>query len=239
MKNTCVLLLATLLSVSVTAQTKVVYDPNAQVRTVSSFHAIEVSHGIDLYLTQSGTEEVAVSAAKDEDRDKIMTVVENGVLKIYYDSPGNISFIWGNRKLRAYVSVKNIDGLDASGGSDVDINGTLTAEKLKLELSGGSDFKGNVNVTDLDVDVSGGSDVNISGKASNITIDASGGSDFNGYDLTAEICNASCSGGSDVTITVTKEITADSSGHSDIFYSGGAVLKKVNSSGGSSIKKRG
>ncbi len=43
----------------------------AQVRKVSGFHAIKVSTGIKVYLSQ-GTEAVAVSASKEEYRDKII-----------------------------------------------------------------------------------------------------------------------------------------------------------------------
>ena len=72
-------------SVAVMAQ-KTINDPNAEKRTVSSFHGIEVGTGIELSLTQSNTEDVAVSAAKTEHRDRIITKVENGILKIHYDS---------------------------------------------------------------------------------------------------------------------------------------------------------
>ncbi|HEY0679356.1 MAG TPA: head GIN domain-containing protein, partial [Chitinophagaceae bacterium] len=162
-------------------------------------------------------------------------------LKIYYDTESRW-FTWGgwtNRKLKAYVSVKNIDGLTASGGSDVQISGTLSSQKLKMGLSGGCDFKGNVSINELNINASGGSDVSISGKAANLVIDVSGGSDLDGYGLTADNCNVSCSGGSDVNITVNKELTADASGGSDIHYRGNAVIKKTNSSGGSSVSKRG
>lgn len=239
MKNTCLLLLAALFTLSAGAQDKVVNDANAQKRAVPAFHAISVAGGVDLFLTQSNTVAVAVSANKIEDRDKIKTEVVNGVLKIYYESSNVFSFSWSSRKLRAYVSVKNIDGLEASGGSDVSVEGTFAVAKLNVDLSGGSDFKGNVNITDLNVEASGGSDVDISGRAINLIINASGGSDFNGYELSADNCKANCSGGSDINITVNKELTADASGGSDIYYRGQGTVRKADSSGGGSVKRRG
>jgi len=239
MKYTCLLLLTALLTITVVGQDKVVNDANAQKRNVPAFHAISVAGGVDLILTQSNEVAVAVSANKLDDRDKIKTEVKDGVLKIYYDAPMGFSFSWTSRKLRAYISVKDLDGLRGSGGSDIDINGTLSVAKLDLDLSGGSDFKGKVNITDLAIDASGGSDVNISGRAVNVAIEASGGSDFNGYELAIDTCRASGSGGSDIDITVNKELTADASGGSDISYRGTASVKKADSSGGGSVKKRG
>lgn len=239
MKKASLLLLTLVMALAVFAQDKVVHDANAEKRSVSGFHAIDIAGGIDLFLTQGNEEGVAVSASEKEYRDKIKTVVENGVLKIYYETKW---YNWSarvNRKLKAYVSIKNIDGLTASGGSDVKIEGTLSATKLRIGLSGGCDFKGNVSVTDLNIDQSGGSDLDISGRATNVKIDASGGSDLNAYGLIAENCYAECSGGSDVTITVNKELEAEASGGSDIHYKGSAVIKKKSSSGGSSVTKRG
>ena len=220
------------------AQDKVINDPNAERRSVSGFHSISVSGGIDLYLTQSNEGAVAISASKKEYMDKVKTVVENGVLKIYYDSDNWFSWGWSSRKLKAYVSVKTIQALTGSGGSDIDINGSLSVPKLKLGLSGGSDFKGSVTVTDLNLDLSGGSDVNISGKATNLVVEASGGSDVKAYALATENCTASCSGGSDINITVNRELSASASGGSDIHYKGNATVKKTSSSGGSSVSKR-
>jgi hypothetical protein len=214
---------------------KTVNDANAEKRSVSGFHAIEVSGGIDLYLSQ-GEEAVAVSASKTEFRDKIITEVKNGVLKIWFDWKNGIKFNWDNHKLKAYVSVKSLDALRASGGSDIDVDGTIKATKLDMGISGGSDFKGSVETDELKIEASGGSDVSISGKATKLTIDVSGGSDFSGYDLASDICNVEASGGSDVRVMVNKELSADASGGSDVYYKGTGLIRDLKTSG-SSIKK--
>jgi len=198
---------------------KVISDQNAQVRNVKGFHAIRVSHGIDLYLSQ-GDEAVAISASDVDTRNRIITEVENGVLKIYMENKG-MHWDWGNKKMKAYVSFKMLDDLDASGGSDVFTESTIKQEKLSIHLSGGSDLKGKVEVNDLSLHQSGGSDVNISGTVSKLKIDASGGSDFHGYDLASDVCDIEASGGSDV------------------YYKGNGVIKNMHSSGSSSISKKG
>jgi len=240
MKNILLFSVLSLLSLSSFAQDgKVINDKNAAKRSVSGFHAIRISSGIDLYLSQSGEEAVAVSASSIEFRDKIRTEVEGGVLKIYIESEG---FHWGNmgaRKLKAYVSCKVLDELKASGGSDVYIDGAVKTGKLDLNLSGGSDLRGKVDAHELSIVQSGGSDVYLSGSASQLSVHATGGSDFHGNDLASDNCRIEASGGSDVHVVVNKELNANASGGSDVYYSGSGVVRESHSSGSSSIHRKG
>lgn len=217
------------------SQEQPIYDANVEKRNVGSFQAIKVSDGIDVYITQSEEEGVAVSATEIAHRDKMRTIVENGELRIYLEQGWN----WKNKKLTAYVSVKSLTKLRASGGADIIIKGKLKSDKLNLVFTGGSDFTGQVSVTDLTVDQSGGSDIRIKGNAVNVKIDASGGSDFMGFELTAEYAIIKASGGSDAGISVNKEMAAEASGGSDVNYKGNPVIKYKSASGGGSVSKRG
>ncbi|MBS1599100.1 MAG: DUF2807 domain-containing protein [Bacteroidetes bacterium] len=229
---------ASMTVMSIAQSSRIINDKNVQTRNVKGFHAIQVSGGIDLYLSQ-GDEAVAVSSNDLDVRDRIRTEVENGVLKIYLDHHDGFHWGWHNLKMKAYVSAKTLDKLGASGGSDINIEGSIKSDKLDVNLSGGSDLKGKLNVTDLGIDQSGGSDVDISGSVTNLDIDASGGSDFHGYDLVTDNCHISSSGGSDAQLNVNKELSAHASGGSDISYKGNGVIKELKSSGSSSVSKRG
>lgn len=217
-------------------------DKNAVTRSIGSFSAIKVSGGIDLYLSQGETEALAVSASEEKYRDKIRTEVKNGTLEIWYDQDklqDKLNLNSGNRKMKAYVSFKSINKLNASGASDVLVSGTINLNSLRLDLSGASDFKGKVKLTDLNIDMSGASDVNIEGSVSTLRIDASGASDLKGYNLSSDDAVVDVSGACDVNITVNKTLSAEASGASSISYKGNAVVKKMNSSGASSIRKNG
>ncbi len=240
MKKFFSLFLFAFIFISASAQKQLIDDPNAQSRKLSSsFHGIAVSSAIDLYLTQGNEEAVAVSAADKNDIEKISTEVENGVLIIKFRNNKGFSWFRGNKKLKAYVSFKNIDKLSASGASDVHIQGTITADKLDIHLSGASDLKGDLKANDLSMDQSGASDATITGSATNITIGVSGASDVKAYDFVTENCTAHASGASDIHITVNKELNVHASGASDIYYKGTAVIKELHSSGASSISKKG
>ena len=238
MKKVLFIIMA-LLTYSVSnAQKTIVNDPNAEVRSINaSFNAIKISGGINLYLSQYETESIAVSASEDKYKNDIKTVVENGVLRIYYD--GNNWSGSGNKKLKVYVSFKNLDRLQASGACDVHVAGNITVPDFSISMSGASSFKGAVFVTNLSLDLSGASDAKISGAAVSIKIESSGASDVKGYDLITENCTVKASGASDVNITVNKEMNVTASGASDIFYKGNCVIKEIRSSGASTIARKG
>lgn len=234
-----IILLACIISstILVSAQKTIVKDANAEPRTINaSFHAIKVSGGIDVFLSQYQTESVAVSAAEDKYIDAIKTVVENGVLKIYTE--GMSGWNTGNRKMKVYISFKNLDQLQANGASDVTVAGNISVPALRLDLSGASNFKGALFVTDLTLKLSGASDVKLNGTATNVEIESSGASDVKAYDLVAENCTAKASGASDINITVNKEMNVTASGASDVFYKGTCTIKSIKSSGASTVSRR-
>ena len=238
MKRFFLLLVVSTTAVLARAQEQLVVDANAEVRTVSgSFSSIKVSGGIDLYLSQSNDEAIAVSASEDRFKQSIKTTVENGILKIRYDGDKLWAMI-RNKKLKVYVSFKNIDRLDVSGASDIIVAGTITVNTLNLHVSGASEFKGAVKVNDLQLDLSGASDITISGTATTVNISSSGASDIKGDDLKTDVCSANASGASDINITVNKELNVHASGASNISYSGDALIKEMHTSGSSKVSKK-
>lgn len=228
-------ILFTVFSVQSFAQT-IINDKNAEVRNVGSFSAIKVSGGIDVYLSQSDDYALAVSASDEKYRDEIKTEVKNGILNISFNA-GTFRFN-SDRKLRAYVSFKTLESLEASGASDFIINGTYKGSSVKIKLSGACDIKGKINFDNLQLDLSGASTVKANGYVQNLNIDASGASDIKNYDLITDNCVAEISGASDVKITVNKSISAKASGASSLYYKGNPEKKDVNSSGASNISHR-
>jgi hypothetical protein len=239
MRKLVFFLLVSFLSGSLLAQ-KQIDDANAQVRQVGSFHGIRSSHGITVYLTQGSTEVVAVSANDTEYRDKIKTVVENGILKIYYDNDDWKT--WknnGNKKLRAYVSAKDINAISVSSGSEMKIEGALKSGNLKINTSSGATLHGKVEAQSLDVDQSSGSTINLSGVVNgSLTVEGSSGSVFRGYDLTVETCDAETSSGAGVQVTVNKELTVEASSGGYIHFKGNGLIRDVHTSSGGSVSRK-
>ena len=227
-----------LLVVTAIAQ-KQVNDANAEVRKVNNFHAIRVSNGIELQLSQGGTEAVAVSASDAEFRNRIKTEVQNGVLRIYYDTDFLKDLSRNrNKKLKAYVSFDNLDGIDASSGSTVHVDGTLKLNSLNLDASSGATFHGRVEANTMKVDQSSGAVINISGSVNSLSVDGSSGSIFRGYELEVNTCEAESSSGSGVQITVNKELSAEASSGGYVSYKGNGVIKNIRTGSGGSVNRK-
>jgi len=208
-----------------------------QARQLSGFHGISVSSGIDLYLTQKNVEEVFVEA-KSDDYDKIITKVEDGILKIYIKDKSWPHMGWNMNPRKVYVSFKILDKLEASAGSDVNSQSVLKLDKLDLNVSSGSDVKLELDASQLRVDSSSGSDVSLSGKAAVAEVSASSGSDISAGDLETKKCTASVSSGSDISIRVTEELDANASSGGDISYSGNPKVKNIRKSSGGDVNGR-
>jgi hypothetical protein len=223
------------------SQQTVIHDPNVEVRDVKGFHAIDVSNGIDLYLSHGDQEKVAVTAKEIKWRDRIRTEVVDGVLKISLRKEDGDRFHWrDNPKMKVYISFMTLDKLTASGASDVFVDGEIAGGSLTIGLSGASDFKGAVRVDELFLDQTGASDVVIRGTVGHLTsIKTSGASNIKGYELSTESCSVHASGASDIHITVSKEINANLSGASSIHYKGSPSVESFHSSGASRVKREG
>jgi len=196
---------------------------------VKNFNSVRVSSGIDLYLTQGGSE--AVTIKSDAETLKDLIVEQNGSnISIKFKDGINWSGMFKNRIIKAYVNYKTLNALAASGGSDVFTQNQLKTDKLAIQSSGGSDLKLNVVCKDLTIQSSGGSDIDLTGKAENMSIQSSGGSDIDAYEFVTDYAKVQASGGSDVNLYVNKGLEASASGGGDVSYKGNASLKKTSKS---------
>jgi len=200
-----------------------------EIRDIGAFTAIEVSDGIDVYLSQGEAKPLIVEAQEQLIED-LITEVEDGVLKIYLDR--NFTFV---KTARVSVTAPKIRKLKTSGGSDLTAEAIIAGKELVIEASSGSDIKIEVEVEHIGIKASGGSDVDIFGTANKLVARTSGGSDLNGFGLIVHKAKLESSGGSDIKIHVLDELWAIASGGSDIIYKGNPTDLKIESSSSSDV----
>jgi hypothetical protein len=223
---------------SACAQTtkKMVVDGAAEDRNLSGFTSINVNSAFDVYISQGGSDAVGVSASDASATKNIKTYVSGGMLYITFDAKGWSWASWKNNKLKAYITVKNLEKLTVSGACNVSFVDPITSDRLLISVSGASDIKGPVKVNSLKVGASGASNISLSGTATETDFNISGACSIKSLDLVTNNCAVVASGASSVKLTINQSLKANISGASDIRYKGTVNMFNSKTSGASSIK---
>ena len=194
-----------------------------------SFNSIEVSTGIDLFLTQSPTPSISVQA--DENiQELIITEVENETLKIYMDK--STHHVASKKVLVNFITIETIK---ASSGSDVISTNTLNVPSLDLSTSSGSEMELTVDAKQINSSSSSGSELTLKGTTQTFIGNSSSGSRLNASKLTAEFCETKASSGSSLSVKCQKEFDAKASSGAHIKNNFSAVKNNIKSSSGGSI----
>ncbi len=201
-------------------------------RKVGSFDRISAASGLDVYLTQGNSTSVVVEA--DENLlAQIKTEVRGSTLKMYVDKS-----IYKATAMKVHVTMRDIEGISSSGGSDVYSENTISSDDLEIVTSGGSDVKLVIDVDELDCVSSGGSDAILKGNVRHASFSSSGGSDIEAKELRVQVCDISASGGADVTVHVEEAVDVNASGASDVYLYGNPAKQNVSTSGASDFHKK-
>ena len=193
------------------------------------FNSIEVSTGIDLFLTQSETPSISVQA--DENiQEFIITEVENETLKIYMDKS---TYHVASKKV--VVNFISIEQIKASSGSDVFSTNTLSVPSLDLSTSSGSEMELTVETKRINSSSSSGSELTLKGNTKTFIGSSSSGSQLNASKLTAEFCETKASSGSNLSVNCQEKFDAKASSGAHIKNHFSAVKNSIKSSSGGSI----
>ncbi len=180
-------------------------------REVSEFSKLDVSHVFQVEVVAQSGYGVEVEA-DDNLLQFIKTEVRGDTLHIDLDQR-----VKTGNAMKIRISAPNIERVDASGASRVNISDLQNGE--------------------LTVDTSGASKINVSGETGNLIVDVSGASQLDLSGLSAATANIEASGASKVNVNVANELIADASGASRITYLGSPKVQK-STSGASSVSQK-
>lgn len=143
-----------------------------EVRTVSTFDALDVSGGYDVDLTidPSAAQEVSVQG-DDNLLPYVETVVEGTHLRVRTKSSTSLSPFPS-----VHVRAKALHALSLSGATHVHVTG-VDEDKLSIHASGKADVTASGRADALDLDVSGATALHLASlSAKNVKVSASGAS---------------------------------------------------------------
>ncbi|MEW4925521.1 head GIN domain-containing protein [Algibacter sp. 2305UL17-15] len=202
-----------------------------ETRTVNApFSNIKATEGLSVYLTQSNNERITVEA--DENLQELIIVeVIDGTLKIH--TKENIGRA-ASKKIN--VSFKSITGITSTSGSSVRSTNTISAEKLDLKSTSGSNMKVAIDAIDLKCESTSGSSLKVSGKAQYLSAKATSGSNIKAGDLIAESSEVKATSGANITVNTSKELIAKATSGGGIKYYGNPEKVDEDKSSGGSIR---
>jgi hypothetical protein len=202
---------------------------------LSGFDQVDVQFGFQAEITAGDT--FAVQLEIDENLvDLVDVLIQGSTLTIRLKPTGSYSLFDVTR--RATVTMPSLVGVDASGGSQVDITGFRSSDDFSASISGGGRLSGDIDTGDVECECSGGSNLRLVGAGGSLYLVASGGSevDLAQFELADAFIEAS--GGCDVTVNVGGRLDVEASGGSDVYYLGSPTLGDIDSSGGSSVQHK-
>lgn len=203
-----------------------------EVRQVSEFNQIEVSRGMNVYITQGSPAKVVVIADNNL-HEVIITEVEDGVLKVYVDE--NIR--WAKEK-KVMVTVEKLTKVETTSGSNGYSQNQIMSDNLELSASSGANLHIEVNAKQLKADCSSGANITLSGLAKDAELEGSSGANLKGQELKADNCKMRASSGANVYASVAGRLEAKASSGGNVNYYGEPTSTEIDCSSGGNVKRK-
>jgi hypothetical protein len=194
-----------------------------QTRTVGNFTGVssEMSGTVNFAIAPEYKVEIT---AQQNILDVLNTNVVNGVLHI--DFKDNVR-VKQHEDLLINVTAPYADYFRLSGSGNMNVQGDLAANGLKLTISG----SGNIAVVNaviadkIDTDISGSGNISIAnGSAVNEDVDISGSGKVEMAGVNAQNAVTHTSGSGDVKLALSKNLDAHISGSGSVYYHGNPII---------------
>jgi hypothetical protein len=179
-------------------------------REIEGFDSIDVGGAFELVVHVDPNVKPSVVVSGDDNIvPEIQTTVSSGELDVEIEH----GMVRPKLPMKVEIWVTSLKGLDASGASDITIEG-LHGEQFDLELSGASETR-------------------LSGTIDRFEVDSSGASDLDARELHAKTVDIDLSGAGDAEVWASDRLDADVSGAGSVRYYGDTkdVQKDVSGAG--------
>jgi serine/threonine-protein kinase len=217
----------------------VVIIPSGKVVTreaeIVGFDTVDVSHAFRAEISRGEAFRVVVRVDENLSEHVEITKQEN-VLRIGL-KPGVVCR-GGPITMEALVTMPQLAGVHLSGACRGSLRGFQSAEPLSVRLSGASHVNGSIECGEVRLRVSGASHVALEGRCGDVTIDVSGSSTVDLSDFPVSDARVRASGASKATVHAGGAVDASASGSSHVFILGDPTLRRVSTSGSSSVRRK-
>lgn len=206
-------------------------DVTTEKRDVEDFTEIDVSRGMNVYVTIGNKYKVVVEA--DENLHKSIVTERHGE-SLHIKA---IDRIRNATSLKVFVTLPRLEAAESSSGSNVYSEKTLTVGNIDLAVSSGANLRFTLDAGDVSAKASSGSNIILEGKASAINAKASSGSNIKAGDLKTKAAQAKVSSGANIWVNTEYELQATASSGGNVFYNGNPGNTEISKSSGGNVIK--
>ena len=194
-----------------------------QTRSVGNFTGVSSEMSGKVNFTIAPDYKVEITAQQNI-LDVLNTNIVDGVLHI--DFKNNVR-VRQHEDLLINITAPYADYFRLSGSGNMNVQGDIAADNLKLTLSGSGDITvQNAVIADkIDADMSGSGNISIAnGSAVNEDVDISGSGKVEMAGVDAENAVTHTSGSGDVKLSLSKNLDVHISGSGSVFYHGNPII---------------
>lgn len=200
-------------------------------RSETDFHALDMGGCGQVEMRTDSVYSVEISC-EESILPYLETVVENGVLKIYFDRN-----VWDVDGLYIRVTAPNWDGINLSGSARINLQDPIAGDDLQLKLSGSGIMNiANADFTNTHIKISGSGDVFLNGQGDDIHCNVTGSGNINAREFPVKTARAVITGSGNVRLNVSEFLQVSISGSGNVEFEGDPQLSS-NISGSGKVRK--
>lgn len=189
--------------------------------SISNFSSIYLEGGYKVYLSQGDKASLTVKTT-NEDMFDVLEVSSWGDELSLVMNRDYLSY----RRIRLYITVKDLDQLKAEGGLSLESDGYLDLKDIKLHVQGGAKVDLKMKAREVDVIGEGGVLVSLSGVADELSVKLSGAGHVNADELKAEDVRIEIEGVGTASVYATDELYTKIEGVGKVWYKGNPSVTK-------------
>lgn len=210
-------------------------DQITQNRKLDTYDEIALVGSLDVYLVAGSEGNIRIEAESNL-MDYIITEVKGNKLKISVEKGYELIESRG-KGILIHVPVEDISDISLTGSGNIEGKTFMTANNLKLELTGSGDIELHLEANQIRGGITGSGDIALRGSAEKLDCKVTGSGDFDASKLTAKRVLATVSGSGDIAVNATQGLKAQVRGSGDITYKGNPDKQDFKTAGSGSISK--
>lgn len=205
-------------------------DAIEESRALTEFDVLVVKGSMDCVIHQGNGQNKVIVTAQENLLPLINTEVDGSKLVIETEECFNTT-----EKLRVDVFCGELVRINHTGSGDLEGNGTVNFEDLKITSTGSGDLTLKLSGDELEISQTGSGDLELSGQAKFLELSMDGSGEIDAGELRVNEAEVEANGSGDLTIHVNESLELDANGSGDVNLKGKPKTQQTSMNGSGTL----